>query len=250
MVAPKPVILAIQNDETDAPHLVGFWLEEIGFEIQVLRAFAGETVPTHVPVGIAALLPLGGHMNANEDHLHPWLAAERALLKDAIDRDIPIFAICLGTQLLAVAGGGRVEKAELGEVGIYTINRLDVADPIFDFNAVPAAQWHEDQVTVLPAGATLLASSERCENQIYRLGSKSYGVQFHPEIDLEIVKWWEAEADDAFKDSGKSTIQSEMAAVESELIATWKPIIQSWGREVLKTIAPSSHHLLKQSNQS
>jgi len=229
----KPIILAIQNDETDAPHLVGRWLEEIGFEIKVLRAYAGESVPTTVPAGISALIPLGGHMNATEDDLHPWLAPERALLKDAIDRDIPIFAICLGTQLLAVAGGGRVERAEVGEVGIYPINRLDVSDPIFNFESVPAAQWHEDQVTVLPSGATLLASSELCENQIYRLGSNSYGVQFHPEIDLEIVKLWEAQADDAFKDSGKSTIQPEMAAAESELIATWKPIVQRWGQSLL-----------------
>ena len=236
MVELKPVILAIQNDETDAPHLVGLWLEEIGFEIRILRAYAGEPVPLTVPAGISALIPLGGHMNATEDHLHPWLAPERALLKDAIDRDIPIFAICLGTQLLAVAGGGRVEKAAEGEVGVYMVNRLEIPDSIFNFESVPAAQWHEDQVTVLPDGATLLASSKRCENQIYRLGTKSYGVQFHPEIDLEIVKWWEAEADNAFKDSGKATIQPEMAAAESVLIATWKPIVQSWGREVLEGI--------------
>ena len=234
MAQAQPIILAIQNDETDAPHLVGRWLEELGFEIQVLRAFAGESVPTSVPSTVAALLPLGGHMNATEDYLHPWLAPERALLKDAIDRDIPIFAICLGTQLLAVAGGGKVERAELGEVGIYEIRRNEVADSIFNFDApVPAAQWHEDQVTVLPTGATLLASSELCENQIYRIGTNTYGVQFHPEIDLEVVKWWEAEADNAFKDSGKATIQPEMAAAEAQLVKTWKPIVQSWGREVL-----------------
>ena len=234
MAQAQPIILAIQNDETDAPHLVGRWLEELGFEIQVLRAFAGESVPISVPSNVAALLPLGGHMNATEDHLHPWLAPERALLKDAIDRDIPIFAICLGTQLLAVAGGGKVERAELGEVGIYEIRRNEVADSIFNFDApVPAAQWHEDQVTVLPTDATLLASSELCENQIYRIGTNTYGVQFHPEIDLEVVKWWEAEADNAFKDSGKATIQPEMAAAEAQLVKTWKPIVQSWGREVL-----------------
>jgi len=237
MAQAQPVILAIQNDETDAPHLVGRWLEELGFQIQVLQAFAGESVPTVVPDGIAALIPLGGHMNATEDHLHPWLAPERALLKDAIERDIPIFAICLGTQLLAVAGGGRVERAEVGEVGIYKIKRNEIADPVFDLPApAPVAQWHEDQVTVLPEGATLLASSALCRNQIYRIGSKSYGVQFHPEIDLEVVKWWEAEADNAFKDSGKQTIQPEMAAAEAELISTWKPVVQNWGREVLAGI--------------
>ena len=234
MTEPKPIILAIQNDETDAPHLVGRWLEELGFEIRTLRAFAGEEVPTQVPNDVTALIPLGGHMNATEDHLHPWLAPERALLKDAIDRDIPIFAICLGTQLLAVAGGGKVERAEVGEVGIYAINRLEVPDPIFNFEKpVPTAQWHEDQVAVLPTGAVLLASSELCQNQVYRLGSRSYGVQFHPEIDLEVVKWWEAEADSAFKDCGKETIQPEMAAAEAELINIWKPIVQRWGQEVL-----------------
>jgi GMP synthase (glutamine-hydrolysing) len=234
MAQAQPIILAIQNDETDAPHLVGQWLEELGFEIQVLRAYAGDSVPTSVPSHIAALLPLGGHMNATEDHLHPWLAPERELLKDAINRDIPIFAICLGTQLLAVAGGGRVERAEVGEVGIYEIRRNEVADSIFNLSApAPVAQWHEDQVTVLPEGATLLASSELCQNQIYRIGSNTYGVQFHPEIDLEVVKWWEAEADNAFKDSGKQTIQPEMAAAEAALVATWKPIVQNWGVEVL-----------------
>ena len=234
MTAPKPTILAIQNDETDAPHLVGRWLEELGFEIQVLRAYAGEAVPRQVPDDIAALIPLGGHMNATEDHLHPWLAPERVLLKDAIDRDIPILAICLGTQLLAVAGGGRVERADIGEVGIYSIYGVNEPDPIFTLNSeLIVAQWHEDQVVELPVGSTLLASSDLCKNQIYRLGTKSYGVQFHPEIDLSIVKWWEAEADNAFLDSGKPTIQPEFAAAEAELINTWKPFIQRWGREVL-----------------
>jgi GMP synthase (glutamine-hydrolysing) len=234
MVEPRPIILAIQNDETDAPHLVGRWLEELGFEIQVLRAYAGESLPSEVPANVSALIPLGGHMNATEDHLHPWLAPERALLKDAIDRDLPIFAICLGTQLLAVAGGGRVERAELGEVGIYSIHGVGVTDSIFTFDSeLPVAQWHEDQVVELPTGATLLASSELCVNQVYRLGTRSYGVQFHPEIDLEVVKWWEAEADNAFIDSGKTTIAPEFAAAEAELITVWKPIVQRWGREVL-----------------
>ena len=99
---------------------------------------------------------------------------------------------------------------------------------------MPVAQWHEDQVTALPIGATLLASSELCVNQVYRLGTRSYGVQFHPEIDLEVVKWWEAEADNAFIDSGKSTIAPEFAAAEEDLIATWKPIIQRWGQSLLE----------------
>ena len=110
-------ILAIQNDETDPPHLVGRWLMELGFEIKILRAYAGESVPSAVPENIAGVIPLGGHMGALDDHVAPWLPNERALLADAIARNIPVFAICLGTQLLAAAIGGKVTRAKIVEIG-------------------------------------------------------------------------------------------------------------------------------------
>jgi GMP synthase-like glutamine amidotransferase len=110
-----------------------------------------------------------------------------------------------------------------------------IKDSIFNFDGeLPVAQWHEDIVTELPAGATRLASSELCDNQIYRIGTNSYGVQFHPEIDLSIVKTWERDADDAFLDSGKATIEPEFAKMESELARVWKPFVQHWGRLVLE----------------
>jgi hypothetical protein len=44
--------------------------------------------------------------------------------------------------------------------------------------------WHGDQITNLPETAVLLASSERCEVQCYRLGKRNvWGVQFNPQYD-------------------------------------------------------------------
>ncbi len=226
-------ILAIQNDPTDPPHLAGRWLMELGYTIKILRAYDGEVVPTEVPDDIHALMPLGGHMGAMDDHVAPWLPAERALLKNAVDRDVPIFAICLGAQLLAAATGGEVSRAQQSEIGIYSIEATvqSAHDPLFNFaGSLPVAQWHEDYVSRLPEGATLLASSELCANQVYRVGSKSYAVQFHPEIDASIIHTWEENADNAFLESGKSSVEAEVAAVESDLLATWKPIVQEWGR--------------------
>ena len=80
-----------------------------------------------------------------------------------------------------------------------------------------------------------MASSTACNNQIYRLNSLTYGLQFHPEIDLSIIKRWEADADNAFVDSGKATIAPEVARMEAELSATWKPVIQQWGKLVQQT---------------
>jgi GMP synthase (glutamine-hydrolysing) len=229
-------ILAIQNDETDPPHLVGRWLMELGFTIQILRAYSGERVPHNVPEDVVALIPLGGHMNANDDERFPWLVDERTLLRSALKKEVPILGICLGSQLLATAAGGRVEKGETGEVGIYEIFSTNSPDQIFDFSQpMLVAQWHEDEITVLPDGATLLASSTACNNQIYRLNNLTYGLQFHPEIDLSIIKRWEADADNAFVDSGKATIAPEVARMEAELSASWKPVIQQWGKLVQQT---------------
>ena len=223
-------ILAIQNDETDPPHLAARWLQEQGHEIQILRAFDGEAVPTNVPEGIDALMPMGGHMGALDDHIAAWLPNERAMLADAAARDIPIFAICLGAQLVAAALGGEVSRAQTPEIGVYEITSTGITDPVFELTgAAPVTQWHEDMVTRLPDGAVTLASSPLCANQIYRFGSKSYAVQFHPEVDAAMVRSWEDYADNAFQTSGKSGIESEFLAAEDRLYATWKPTIQRWG---------------------
>ena len=232
--ANKKIILAIQNDPTDPPHLAGRWLEELGFEVKTLRADLGEEVPSRVPENIFALMPLGGHMGALDDHIAPWLINERTLLADAVAREVPIFAICLGAQLLAAATGGVVSRAQTSEIGIYEISRNQTSDPIFNFPAgTIAAQWHEDLVSELPPEAVCLASSPACANQIYRIGSNAYAVQFHPEIDASIIRDWEANADNAFIESGKSSVESEVARAEAELIQTWKPIVQSWGELIL-----------------
>jgi len=234
----KPIILALQNDETDPPHLAGLWLEELGFEVRTIRGYAGEEMPSVVPDGIAGLMPLGGHMGALDDHIAEWLPAERSLLADATARDIPIFAICLGAQLLAESTGGSVSRAPVGEIGVYSIDLTDEgkSDEVLSVESgAIVAQWHEDFVSTLPPTAVRLASSPLCPNQVYRIGKKTYAVQFHPEIDTSIIRQWEAHPDDAFTDSGKSTVEPEMAKAEEELVRLWKPVIQNWGRLVLSS---------------
>jgi len=234
-----PTILVIQNGKQDPPHLVGAWLEEIGFKLEIITAFNGALVPDVVPTGICAVIPMGGSMSATDDKVAPWLPAERALLADAIQRDIPIFAICLGAQLLAAATDGEVTRAETGEIGLHSITFNEIAntDPVFGSVSkllpVPVTQWHEDLVSKLPSTATTLASSELCPNQVYRIGGNTYAVQFHPEVDGDLVQEWEIHADNAFKSSGRSDVAKEIHEAEGSLVATWKPVIQKWGERVL-----------------
>lgn len=231
------IILFIQNYATDPPHLVARWLEELGFTSKTIKAYDGEIVPTSLPTDVAALIPLGGAMNAMQDAEYPWLADEKVLIRKSVEADLPILGICLGAQLLGAALGGTISRLDSNEIGIYEINQV-AEDSIMNVgNAALTTQWHEDYVSVLPAGAILIADSQQCPTQIFKVGSLSYGLQCHPEADASIIAMWEAKPDSAFKNFGGAPAPVRVASTvktrERDLARTWKPIIQGWGRAVL-----------------
>ena len=143
--------------------------------------------------GYRGLVILGGPMNVDEVEAHPHLATEVALVLQAIERKIPIFGICLGAQLIAKALGARVRPADHKEIGWHDVTLSDAGseDPVLRHlgRSPRLFQWHED-VFDLPAGATPLASSERCAQQAFRHGTNVYGFQIHLEVDEPLVARW------------------------------------------------------------
>ena len=226
------MILFIQNDKSDPPHLVGRWLREIGHEVKIIRAYEGEEIPSAIPSDVRAIIPLGGHMGAYDDDVAPWLPAERELLTRAVDAGVPVLGICLGSQLLAAACGGRVERMAASEIGLSSLMDLEEDLILKAPSGAITTQWHEDHVAELPRGAVRLASSQSCRNQIYRIGGLTYGLQFHPEADASIVRIWESKPDNAFTTFGKKIVSSEVERNESTLESIWKPFIQAWGEAI------------------
>ena len=51
-------------------------------------------------------------------------------------------------------------------------------------------QNHRDSITTLPPGAVLLATSDACRVQAFRVGAAAWGVQFHPEADAARLTTW------------------------------------------------------------
>ena len=122
----------------------------------------------------------------------PWMLRLEEYLRQAVARDVPIFGICFGHQILAQALGGNVAKNPRGrEIGTVEVETLAPAsdDPIFaglpPRFAVNAT--HVDTVERLPPGATVLSRTSLEPHAAFRVG-RAWGVQFHPEIDGELMR--------------------------------------------------------------
>lgn len=109
------------------------------------------------------------------------------LIKKITRQDVPFLGICYGPGVVAHANGGKVSKKYGEPVAAYNIEltQQGVNDTLF--KGLPASfkafAGHKESVEVLPKGATVLATSELCPVQGYRMGKNVYSFQFHPELD-------------------------------------------------------------------
>lgn len=122
----------------------------------------------------------------------PWMLRTEAWLRDAVARDVPVFGICFGHQMLAQALGGNVVKNPRGrEIGTVELETHDSAkaDPIFE--GLPPRfhvnATHVDTVERLPEGATVLSKTSLEPHAAFRVG-RAWGVQFHPEVDGDVMR--------------------------------------------------------------
>lgn len=148
--------------------------------------------PPADPFGYDAVLVLGGAMNVDQEDGHGWLAGEKALLAELLERERPLLGLCLGSQLVAEAAGAKPRRAGRPEIGWHRIELTPegAEDPLLGPLA-PAAgvfQWHSYEFP-LPPGAVPLARSEVCL-QGARVGESAWAIQFHPEVTAADARRW------------------------------------------------------------
>ena len=121
-----------------------------------------------------------------------WMLRAAELLKKAGDAGLPVLGVCFGHQLLGFAYGSRVilnpNGREIGSVQVELTPQGRI-DPLF--RGLPRIFWiqttHEDIVEALPIGACVLAFNQQTRIQALALGHNVRGVQFHPEMDAEMM---------------------------------------------------------------
>lgn len=185
------MILIIKHIGIEGPGMVREFLRNTSWDVKEIN-LNREALPEDIS-NLEAVITLGGPMNVYETAKYPFLEKEDYFLKKAIALDMPILGICLGSQLIAKAKGAKVSKAAIREIGWFKIGLTieGKKDPLFSGfgDELEVFQWHEDKFD-LPKDAILLAGTT-IQPQAFKLKGKDvYGLQFHFEVDAEMIESW------------------------------------------------------------
>ena len=144
------------------------------------------------PTDYKGVVVFGSASSANDCSSHDWVRRELVFVEQCLKHETPYFGICLGAQMLARVLGAAVRPHdnEVKEVGFC---RVDPVPEHQDFLNEPLTvmQWHSEGFD-LPAGTTLIATGDEFPNQAYSVTEKILGVQFHPEVNADVLAIWQA----------------------------------------------------------
>lgn len=140
----KDIILSIQNTEIETLGNFKELFESDGYIIETIHV-KKDKIPKELDK-YAGIVILGGYMSVYE--YLPYLNEELDSIKNANNLQVPQLGICLGSQLIAEALGGRVYKGKQKEIGWYNVvinnqGRNDIFKGIGK-NNIKVFQWHGD----------------------------------------------------------------------------------------------------------
>jgi GMP synthase-like glutamine amidotransferase len=186
--------LAIGNGNDFDSGFVGHRLREHGYAFTECHREHPDQWPSLE--GVVLVLTLGSEWNVYRAETAELVDAEAAFVRDVVDRNVPLLAICFGAQVLAHALGGTVSRMTTPEIGWYDIELLE-PEPVA---AGPWVVWHHDVFTV-PDGFTELARTA-AGPQLVR-GGTTLATQFHPEAtETMIVRWLAMGGDEELRRHG------------------------------------------------
>ncbi len=194
----KPIKLGILQTNHDKSEEVGdkfpddahrfrdlFDCQEQRYKYRIYMTIGGE-VPQDVEEQDAYMIT-GSPLSVLDDHVFSESLNE--FIRKCDQAKKPLLGVCFGHQAIAQALGGKVERSKLGyNVGIETA-RYHTQKPWMQppQSNLPLYVFHNDQVTSLPDGCEVLASTDKCEISSFSKGDHIFTTQSHPEFTSEFM---------------------------------------------------------------
>jgi GMP synthase-like glutamine amidotransferase len=233
-------VLAISHQRDAGPGVFAEAVRERGDELDGWLVPEGGAPPAD-PAAYDAVMVFGGAMHADQEAQHPWLAAEKSLLRELLESGVPLLGVCLGSQLVAEAAGAPAEPAPEPEIGWFEVELTPegVADPLLSPLAprFEAFQWHSYR-SPLPPGAVALARSPAAL-QAYRARERAWGIQFHAEVSTHDALGWAARYDEDPMAVEIGVDPDELMGEIRERIASWNELGRALCRRFLNLAGKS-----------
>ncbi len=226
-------VVVLRFSQIEGPGYLGDFLTREGILWTQINVDANDAVPDSIS-GYSGLVLMGGPMSVNDNF--PWIAQVIDLIRQAIDKNIPVLGHCLGGQLMSKAMGAQITQNPLKEIGWGEVAKVGINPAPGWLGELPPAfevfQWHGETFAI-PDGAVRVLESAFCPNQAWLMNDRHMALQCHIEMTAPMIAVWsEAGADEIRQASASPAVQqpAEMQAMMAEKL------------ENLRTVADALYH--------
>jgi len=181
----KPIRI-FRHIDCEGPAFFQTILESKKIAFELIKIDENQAVDTNLE-NTSGLIFMGGSMSVNDPLT--WISQEITLIQNAMQQNIPVMGICLGSQLIAKAMGAAIIPGPCMELGWDTVRcksktawTKDLPDELTVFH------WHGETFE-LPNRATRIFANDRYDNQGFVSGPH-LALQFHLEMQQAGINEW------------------------------------------------------------
>lgn len=209
------------------------WMDKNRYSYDWCYPASGQAFPS--PDEYSGVIVFGGAGSANDCQEKSWVRDEMAFVEACLKYNTPFFGICLGAQILARVLGSKVSAHphQHNEIGFHEVFPT-AAGAGFLSQPLKFMQWHREGFE-LPSGAIHLAHNELFPNQAFKTDDRTVGVQFHPEVNLDVLRIWHERnktrpKKDVLDDATRERHIADAIACEDSITAWLDQFLTTWTR--------------------
>ena len=217
----------IQHTSAEYLGLVEDHLEGRSIRFHYCRPFTGKVpMPKAQAIDEGLIVLGGGPWGSAGARDVPTLSQEISLVRECLQKPLPVLGIGLGAQILSLALGGRVEAAPL-EFSVGMAKRMKEGALAGYLPAeYPLAVYMRDWPTP-PPGAEVLAEDSKGRAALWQLG-RAVGFAGHPGIKVAMVEdlIMEFEESPADVEAGLARLRAAQRGIEDALVPIMTGLLQ------------------------